>query len=162
MSLMTITIRDAQQSDQPAIASLFPRLAAFDIPHDRLPEQLYQGDLEHLAEWLSGEEFGCSVLVAESAEEIAGVVVIRLREEMLSGAPSAHVEVLAVDEKFIRQGLGKRLMQCAEDRVLSQGAESVTLHVFAVNHTARALYESLGYSGELLRYRKLFETGTSQ
>jgi ribosomal protein S18 acetylase RimI-like enzyme len=52
------------------------------------------------------------------------------------------------------QGIGKALIQTIEQAVRQQGALSVTLHVFATNTRARAVYERLGYTGELMRYIK--------
>ena len=45
-------------------------------------------------------------------------------------------------------------MVAAEEGARARGAESLTLHVFSTNTRARALYERLGYAGELIRYIK--------
>ena len=36
----------------------------------------------------------------------------------------------------------------------ARGARSMSLHVFSTNMRARAVYERLGYDGELMRYIK--------
>jgi DNA-binding transcriptional ArsR family regulator len=43
-----------------------------------------------------------------------------------------------------------------ERDVRARGALSMSLHVFARNTRARAVYERAGYSGELMRYIKHF------
>jgi ribosomal protein S18 acetylase RimI-like enzyme len=97
----------------------------------------------------------CLVYVAvSSTEAILGVVMAQLRSELLSHAPSAHVEVLAVYKDAEGQGIGRALMTAAEEGARARGAESLTLHVFSTNLRARALYERLGYEGELIRYIK--------
>ncbi|MDX1482776.1 MAG: GNAT family N-acetyltransferase, partial [Woeseiaceae bacterium] len=58
------------------------------------------------------------------------------------------------------RGVGAALLEIAEQDARRQGAETMTLHVFAVNQRARRLYEKAGYEGELMRYIKpLDETG---
>jgi ribosomal protein S18 acetylase RimI-like enzyme len=85
---------------------------------------------------------------------ILGVAIARLREELLSHAPSAHLEALAVRDDAEGQGIGRALMQAMEQEVQAHGADSMTLHVFSTNTRARAVYERLGYAGELIRYIK--------
>ena len=80
--------------------------------------------------------------------------MVTLRPELLSRAPSAHLEALAVAEGFEGRGLGGRLLAAAESDAGEQGAQSLTLHVFAVNERARRLYEKAGFEGELMRYIK--------
>ena len=55
---------------------------------------------------------------------------------------------------FALRGLGGRLLAAAESDAGEQGAQSLTLHVFAVNERARRLYEKAGFEGELMRYIK--------
>ena len=73
-----------------------------------------------------------------------GLAVIRLREELLSHEPSAHLEVLTVAEGAEGRGIGKALVRAAEEGARDRGALSMSLHVFGVNTRARRVYEKLG------------------
>ena len=152
---MGYRIRDASPADLDAIRRLLPRLAAFEVPERRAPEDLWRGDEQMLLRWLDGGEPDLlAQVVVDGEEAILGVAVTRLRKELLSEAPSAHLEVLAVAKEAEGQGMGKALVTAAEDAVRALGAETMTLHVFGVNVRARGMYEKLGYDGELIRYIK--------
>lgn len=152
---MTFQIRAAVADDVAAIMALFPRLAAFELPPERVPEHLWQGDAELLQLWSTGAVPQCLVFVAVSdSQSIVGVSIAQLREELLSHQPSAHLEVLAVGDQAEGQGIGKALIAAAEQAVQERGASSMTLHVFSTNTRARGLYERMGYTGELIRYIK--------
>jgi ribosomal protein S18 acetylase RimI-like enzyme len=97
------------------------------------------------------------VYVAVDPEQIIlGIAMAQLREELLSHTPSAHLEVIVVRDDAEGQGIGKALIQTIEQAMRKLGARSISLHVFAANSRARAVYERLGYSGELIRYIKHF------
>lgn len=148
-------IRTAVLQDIDTILALMPRLAEFDVPARRDPRHLWMSDAEMLRAWADGRQDNCFVHVAESDDgRIAGFSMVSLRPEMLSHAPSSHLEAIAVAPGFERQGVGQRLLDAAEREAQERGAESMTLHVFAVNDRARALYEKAGFDGELLRYFK--------
>ena len=152
---MSYLIREASTSDVEAIRQLLPRLAEFDIPERRSPDDLWRGDEDLLLRWQAGEEPDLFAYIAVGeGDSILGIVMTRLREELLSHAPSAHLEVLAVAKGAEGQGLGKALMTVAENAVRARGAETMTLHVFGVNTRARGMYEKLGYEGEIIRYIK--------
>ncbi len=146
---MSYRIRQASPGDAEAMRSLLPRLAAFDLPERRSPEDLWRGDEQMLLRWLDGQE---PTLVAHVAvdldDRIQGVAVIRLGKELLNHCPSAHLEVLAVAREAEGRGIGKALMAAAEKTAQSLGAETMTLHVFGMNTRARGMYEKLGYDGE--------------
>jgi ribosomal protein S18 acetylase RimI-like enzyme len=145
-------IRPASPDDAPAIHVLLPRLAAFGPPPPRRPDELWAGDAELLTAWASGRAPDVRVHVAlDATGTIVGVAMTRLRPEPLSHAPSAHLEVLALAAHAEGQGLGRALVDAAEATARDEGATSMTLHVFAVNHRARALYARLGYTEEILR-----------
>ena len=80
--------------------------------------------------------------------------MISFRKELLSGDPSAHLEVLALDQPAEGHGIATALMQETERLATANGALSMSLHVFANNTRARSLYERQGFDGELLRYHK--------
>ncbi len=152
---MSYSIRDASTDDLDAIRQLLPRLAAFDLPERRAPEDLWRGDEKMLVHWLYGGEPDLFAHVAvDGGDRILGVAVTRLREELLSSAPSAHLETLAVAKEAEGRGMGKALVRAAEETARARGAETMTLHVFGVNTRARGMYEKLGYDGELIRYIK--------
>ena len=155
---MSYSIRPATPADLDAMLALFPRLAAFELPPRRVPEHLWHGDAELLQAWAAGRAPNLLVRVAVDAnDKVLGVALISLRDELLSHAPSAHLEVLAVDAAAEGRGLGRALLDSAEEAARARGAQSMSLHVFAKNTRARAVYERMGYDGELLRYIKHFE-----
>jgi hypothetical protein len=61
---MTYQIRAAHPADLAAILALFPRLAAFELPPQRDPADLWRGDAELLQQWAAGEVPECLVFVA--------------------------------------------------------------------------------------------------
>lgn len=154
-----IDIRVAVPADIEAILAMMPRLAMFDLPDDRDARDLWRHDAAMAQRWADGDAPHCRIHVAEAGGEIVGLAMVTMRPELLSEAPSAHLEALAVSDGFEGRGLGHRLMQAAEQGALEQGAESITLHVFARNERARALYERRGFDGELMRYIKRFDGG---
>jgi len=150
-----LVIRHATVQDGPAMLALLPRLAAFDVPQRRSSEELWRGDERVLQRWLAGAEADCIVLVAlGSGGGLLGATLARLRPELLSGEPSAHLEILVVAREAEGRGIGTALIQETESVVYARGARSMTLHVFAANDRARRLYKTTGYDGEILRYIK--------
>ncbi len=152
---MSYRVREASPADVEAMRELLPRLAAFELPARRAPEDLWRDDERMLLRWQNGEEPDLFAHVAVNGEDqVLGLSVVRLRQELLSHAPSAHLEVLAVAREAEGRGMGQALVTAAENAARAQGAETMTLHVFGVNVRARGMYEKLGYDGELLRYIK--------
>ncbi|MBX2879779.1 MAG: GNAT family N-acetyltransferase [Granulosicoccus sp.] len=153
---MNYSIRRANASDLPAIEALLPRLAEFDVPEHRKPEELWHGDRDMIQAWASDLRADIDVAVAVIRDSIEGVAVISARKELLNGEPSAHLEVLAVSRKAQGSGIGSALIREAESMASAKGALSMSLHVFSVNHRARKLYERHGFDTELLRcYKRL-------
>ena len=148
------TLREAGPADGDAILALMPRLADFDVPESRNPEHLWWHDAEMFRDWLAGRQ-RCLVHVAvDDAGELLGFTMVSLRPELLSDEPSAHLEAIALEKGAEGRGIAQALLGCAEDAARTNGARSMSLHVFAVNARARRLYEQAGYDGELMRYIK--------
>ncbi len=152
---MSFQVRSGVNEDGEAILALMPRLAAFDVPNSRNPVDLWRSDAAILQRWLDGEATECFVHVAvDDARKLLGFTLVSLRPELLSHEPSAHLEAIVVGEGAEGMGVGRALLTAAESEAKSQGALTITLHVFASNTRARGLYEQSGYDGELLRYIK--------
>ena len=152
------TYRSAKPEDKDEILALFPQLADFVVPVHRVAKHLWSGDAEMLCSVLEQRTMVTFVDVAiDSNERIHGVIMVTMREELLSHAPSAHLETIIVAPHSRGRGLGSRLLKRAEKKALKMGAESLTLHVFANNLRARKLYQKHGYEEELFRCIKWFE-----
>ena len=152
---MNYLIREAQVADKEAIRALFPRLAAFDVPGHRHPQDLWAGDLKLFDQWVVGKQPDCFVFVGCTEEHhILGMAMVRLQPDALSGAPSCHLEAIAVSEASQGSGLGSQLIAVCEKEAYTRGALSMTLHVFENNRKARQVYERVGFTVEIMRYRK--------
>jgi len=151
---MSITIQPADKENISAILALLPRLANFDVPTNRNPDHLWQGDADLFRDWAAGNRADVEVRVAIVNEELVGASMVSFRKELLSGEPSAHLEVLVVDKKAEGRGIAAALITDIEKFAVSKGAQWMSLHVFANNTRARAVYERHEFEGELLRYIK--------
>jgi ribosomal protein S18 acetylase RimI-like enzyme len=80
-----------------------------------------------------------NVLVARAAGVVAGFAIMRY------GETHAHLNLLAVDTRFRRQGIGRRMMQWLEQTALVAGIADIGLEVRAQNVQARRFYAALGY-----------------
>jgi len=147
-----LVIRPATPADEPSVLALMPELASFSIPPRRAPEPLWESDAKLARTVLQGAAPASFLDVLVTPEHrVVGLVLVTLRPELLSKAPSAHLEAIVVHPDVQRQGWGRRLMAHCEARVRRLGARSLTLHVFDRNARAKALYVSEGYDLELIR-----------
>lgn len=145
-------VRDGRRSDVDALLRLVRRLGEFELPERRHKEDLYREDARLLSRWGNGGAEDALVHVAvDGMDAVVGFSLVRLRPEMLSGDPSAHLEALAVAAEAESQGVGHALLQAAEGAARAQGARTMTLHVFKTNRRALALYQRRGYDAEILR-----------
>lgn len=152
---MSPIIRPATGADLNALVALLPRLADFDLPPDRNPQDLWRGDAELLQAVLAGDrDDGFCLLASDAGGDLLGLVLVSMDEELLSHQPNAHIEALAVARDAEGRGIGALLLDKAETEALQRGALSMSLHVFGRNTRARGLYGKQGYDEELIRCRK--------
>lgn len=151
---MNYSIREGTHADAAEIIALLPRLADFEVPKHRTPEHLWYGDRSLVQNWAKGDHPEVDIAVAVVDDKIVGIAVVSAKKELLSGEPSVHLESLAIDASVEGNGIGAALMKETESIALKRGANGISLHVFAVNTRARALYERHGFDGELMRYYK--------
>jgi RimJ/RimL family protein N-acetyltransferase len=87
-----------------------------------------------------------AVFVAETADGIVGRISLA-RE---THPASEHVADLGlmVAGPYRRRGVGRALMQAAEEWAREVGVHKLELHVFPYNDAAIALYEEMGYERE--------------
>jgi ribosomal-protein-alanine N-acetyltransferase len=64
---------------------------------------------------------------------------------MAYGDSRAHLNLLGVEPRFRRLGVGRRILQWLERSALEAGTFEIGLELRAANPVARAFYEALGY-----------------
>ncbi len=80
--------------------------------------------------------------VAEMGGQICGYANLRII------AGEGEIERIAVDSRFRRQGIGRKLMDKMEKSAAAEGVTDMTLEVRESNMAARKLYESFGFAEE--------------
>lgn len=133
-----ITVRPLQAGELDAAAELFDRYRQFyEQPADRararrfIAERLAHGD--------------AVLLVAEVAGQLRGLCQLYPLFDSIQAAPIYLLSDLYVHPEARRQGLGRRLLQAAEDRARADGRVGLELTTAHSNTTAQALYESMGW-----------------
>jgi len=148
-------VRPATPADEEFLIKLTSRLAAFPVPDWRTRDEIARADHQILLSALRAPADDSCILVVEAPPgSPAGTVFCTTRTDYFTGAPHAHVEVLAVEAGAEGQGLGRSLLQAAEVWARGRGYRHITLNVFAANGRARAVYERLGYAPETVHYLK--------
>ena len=82
----------------------------------------------------------------QESEHGAAVGVLWLMVSRDSAKPSGFIYDIEIHEPYRRQGYARAAMLELERLARQMGLRQLGLHVFAHNTSARALYESLGYS----------------
>ena len=149
------SIRPAQPHDRDSVLALTPRLEDFALPPNVVPGEVGAGEARALASVFERMPEGAALLVAESdAGKIAGFVFLETKIDYVSQRRHGHVGILVVAKDCEGQGLGKTLLASADEWALALGYDRLTLFVFEANSRARAAYERMGYSADLVRYRR--------
>ena len=83
-----------------------------------------------------------SLKVADTGENV-GMIWFAVGEQ--AEQPVAFICDFSVRKAFRGRGYGEAALRELEHKVRGLGLSTISLHVFSHNHTARSLYEKLGY-----------------
>ena len=153
---MTIRIRRYKPSDREFILSLVKRFSEFELPEWRRREDIDQANRAFLEPVLKQSEPDSAILIAEEeGGALAGFVHLQTQTDYFSGEKHGYISDLAVDQGFEGQGIGRMLLEAAEDWARTNGYHLLTLYVFAGNTRARQIYEKQGFAQEVIKYVKV-------
>ncbi len=94
------------------------------------------------------------IVACDAAGVVCGYIHLQpIQDEVLDQA-IGYVSIIAVAESASGLGIGRRLMQAAEDWAREMGYRALVLDVFASNATARRFYERQGFTEDSVRMRK--------
>jgi ribosomal protein S18 acetylase RimI-like enzyme len=133
-----IQIRRADRGDAAEIARL---LHDFNVEYDEPTP-----GLEELTQTLTRllDEGEITVLLAGEGPD--GLALLRFRPGIWSAGQEAHLQELYVVPPLRGRGIGRSLLTEAIELSRARGADGIDLNTGETDTTARALYESMGFT----------------
>jgi len=128
-TISDVTLGLALPSDAKTIAHMSKRLIEVGLPWSWTPERV----AKHIRHRDS------VVLTARAGGELTGFAIMQFSDT------TAHLDLLAVDPRYERLGIGRRLVQWLEETAITAGTFVIALEVRAANVAARWFYSRLGY-----------------
>ena len=154
-----VQYREAIESDLPAICAL--GMEVNTLHHEAFPRHFAApaDPLRDSAHWAASlAQPTATTFVAELAPgQLAGFVTVAVQDEahsLLQPMRIGRIGTVGVTAEWRGHGMGRALMQQAQDWAQSRGATELRLQVWAFNEAARRLYEELGYELRLLTLAK--------
>jgi len=149
-----ITVRPARDTDTVFIRSLSPALAAgakLDW-HTDAAVQAFQD--AYINEMIAETSVPHITLIAEMGGTPTGFIHAREHRDDISGEACGTVPLLAVTASAQGNGIGKLLMEAAENWAKAQGYRLLHLEVFSTNNQARRFYDTLGFKPDTINMIK--------
>jgi ribosomal protein S18 acetylase RimI-like enzyme len=147
---MNSIIREATLEDERGLMAIFEQVDALHrraVPHIFQKPDRPAWTRELISAFIKDEN--TYLLVAENNGEIVGFALLFIRQAppipIMVPRRYAIVENLAVTEKCQRQGIGRSLMEAAENWAIDQKLNQIELNVWEFNQKAIAFYKRLGY-----------------
>lgn len=140
---MSVSIRIATPEDTGAVAALI-RVLGYSLPSDQVPARL--------AEY-SGPRSRAFIAIKEEA--VVGFLSFYATPMFHEAACLGRITAMAIDPEFHRQGIGRALVQAAEDFARQCGCSRI--EVTSGDHRAQdahLFYQSQGYETDCRRFLK--------
>ncbi len=147
-------LRDAGEMDMPFILSLSPSLAEVAKLYWHKDETVQKFQDDYIIEMLAETKVKNITLIAEKDGISLGFIHARERGDEISEEICGTVPLLAVTEQAQGTGIGKMLMEAAENWAKAQGFRLLHLEVFSANNHAKDFYQKLGFEQETLHMIK--------
>lgn len=155
---MTIQIRQFKPSDSEPILTLVERFSEFELPEWRQKDEVDRANRAFLARAMKQLDPGTVIFIAEEDDgTFAGFLHLQTQTDYFNGEKHGYISDVAVAREFEGHGIGRMLLETAEDWTRTNGYHLLTLYVFAGNTHARQIYERHGFSQEVIKYVKVIE-----
>ena len=139
---VTLNIAPAQAADAQIIAEMSRRLVEVGLPWTWTPARVAR-HLHH------PESLVLAIRsVGASSPTLVAFAIMHFGDDI------AHLNLLAVDSRWQRRGLGRRLVEWLEQSAITAGTFTLCLEVRARNPVALLFYRELGFTetGRVPRY----------
>jgi ribosomal protein S18 acetylase RimI-like enzyme len=152
---MNVLIRKFNPSDRDHILSLVERFSKFELPAWRPKEEIDRANRSFLEQAMKEPAPNAAIFIAETESgDFAGFIHLQTQTDYFSGEKHGYISDLAVAQEFECHGIGRQLLETAEEWARSSGYHLLTLYVFAGNSRARRIYEKYGFRQEVIKYAK--------
>jgi ribosomal protein S18 acetylase RimI-like enzyme len=149
-------VRRAGSGDASFITGLAERLAAAShlpwLPPAATDEFAAGGCAEAVA--AIGQPGHVVLVATDGAGQRLGFLHGHFDHSVFTGERVGYVSTVVVSAAAAGRGVGRRLMQAAEEWARQEGCRLMTLEVFGQNEAARAVYARLGYQEQTLKLAK--------
>jgi GNAT superfamily N-acetyltransferase len=135
-------LRDAKPGDAPALAELIRFLG------HQADEKTVRKNLKSLA------KLGEPPLVAVEGKRLLGLCGVHKTVTVHRDAPLGRITILVVAEEAQGRGLGRMLVEAAEQRLRSDGCKQIEVTSNDRRGDAHAFYRHLGYERTSIRFFK--------
>ena len=150
-----ITIRPSTAADVEFVAAHAYRLVEFGPPAWRDQQVMTEADIKHnIAAILSGNPDIETFIAIDGAGKACGFIYLTMQTDYYTQERHAHITDVAVTKKAEGKGVGKLLLQKADEWARQKSARWITLNVFEGNTHAQAVYEKAGFQKEWIKYLK--------
>jgi ribosomal protein S18 acetylase RimI-like enzyme len=141
--------------DRDFILSLVPRLMEFGPPAWRDIPQMITVDNQVLIDKLTNPSTDAIFFLAEDEHGTPlGFIHIQPGTDYYNHESHAHIANVIMAPEAEGRGIGRMLMEKAEEWARAQGYRWLTLSVFADNTHAREVYKRLGFGEDIMKYVK--------
>jgi ribosomal protein S18 acetylase RimI-like enzyme len=156
-------IETATENDWPWIVQGQVEIVRARLGHERQREAsrqtIEERVMQHVAKLREEEGFPNEAFVARTEDGTsAGFVWVARTHNDSTGQLEASLLSQYVAEPYRGRGLGRRLMETAEEWARRQGLPRISLSVGVHNTFGQRLYETLGYQVETVRMTKKLST----
>ncbi len=156
---MHLSIREATVSDYQGLCEIFEEV---DSIHRQALPAIYRKPTgpARSREYIQGliQDDATALLVAEGEGSLLGVIKVTVTETpdipVYVPRTYAAIDTLAVKKECRRSGIGRSLLEAAEQWARNKGAAAAELTVMEFNEPAIAFYRRFGYKPASRKMRK--------
>lgn len=145
---MTVTYRDANPADAPALRALFAESFVETFGHLYRPADLQEFlETNSMAKWERNlSDAQVAIRIAEAEGELAGFVELAPKQlPYETSVPAIELRRLYLRSSAHGRGIADELMRWALREATARGAQEIVLSVYVDNHRARRFYERYGF-----------------
>ena len=153
-----IKTRLATIEDKAFILSLIPRLTEFNLPIWRDSSQMIAVDTEVLINKLINQPADTTIFIAEDEEgQSLGFIHLQSGSDYYNKEEHGHISDIIIAPEAEGRGIGRILIERAEEWAHTKGYRSLSLSVFTQNQRAREVYKRMGFGEDIIKYVKMLE-----